>query len=73
MADAITQHSSAKVQVALGVPNVLSDDTSMIAAAVALASTVDEVVLAIGTDLHGARFPTEIYTRGCHWIPRMFA
>jgi hypothetical protein len=25
------------------------------------------------TDLHGARFSTEIYTRGCHWIPRMFA
>jgi hypothetical protein len=23
--------------------------------------------------VHGARFPTEIYTRGCHWIPRMFA
>jgi hypothetical protein len=23
--------------------------------------------------MHGARFPTEIYTRGCHWIPRMFA
>jgi hypothetical protein len=23
--------------------------------------------------LYGARFPTEIYTRGCHWIPRMFA
>jgi acid ceramidase len=22
---------------------------------------------------HGARFSTEIYTRGCHWIPRMFA
>jgi homoaconitase/3-isopropylmalate dehydratase large subunit len=22
---------------------------------------------------HGARFPTEIYTRGCHWIPRTFA
>jgi hypothetical protein len=22
---------------------------------------------------HGARFPTEINTRGCHWIPRMFA
>jgi hypothetical protein len=21
----------------------------------------------------GARFPTEVYTRGCHWIPRMFA
>jgi len=23
--------------------------------------------------LHGARFQTELYTRGCHWIPRMFA
>jgi hypothetical protein len=22
---------------------------------------------------HGARFLTEIYTRGCHWITRMFA
>jgi hypothetical protein len=22
---------------------------------------------------YGARFPTKIYTRGCHWIPRMFA
>jgi hypothetical protein len=22
---------------------------------------------------YGARFPTEIYTRGLHWIPRMFA
>jgi hypothetical protein len=21
--------------------------------------------------LHGARFSAEIYTRGCHWIPRM--
>jgi sugar phosphate permease len=24
-------------------------------------------------DVYGARFPTETYTRGCHWIPRMFA
>jgi hypothetical protein len=23
--------------------------------------------------LYGARFPAESYTRGCHWIPRMFA
>jgi hypothetical protein len=23
--------------------------------------------------VHGARFQTEIHTRGCHWIPRMFA
>jgi hypothetical protein len=22
---------------------------------------------------YGARFSTEIYTRGCHWIPRLFA
>jgi N-methylhydantoinase B/oxoprolinase/acetone carboxylase alpha subunit len=22
---------------------------------------------------YGARFSTEIYTRWCHWIPRMFA
>jgi hypothetical protein len=25
------------------------------------------------TMVYGARFPTEICTRGCHWIPRMFA
>jgi hypothetical protein len=25
------------------------------------------------TLMYGALFPTEIYTRGCHWIPRMFA
>jgi hypothetical protein len=24
-------------------------------------------------EVHGARFSAEIYTRGCHWIPRMFA
>jgi hypothetical protein len=24
-------------------------------------------------DTSGARFPTEIYTRGCHWIPRLLA
>jgi hypothetical protein len=23
--------------------------------------------------MYGARFPTESSTRGCHWIPRMFA
>jgi hypothetical protein len=22
---------------------------------------------------HGERFPTKVYTRGCHWIPYMFA
>jgi hypothetical protein len=26
-----------------------------------------------GSGPSGARFPAEIYTRGCHWIPRMFA
>jgi hypothetical protein len=23
-------------------------------------------------DMYGARFSTEIYTRGCHWFPRLF-
>jgi hypothetical protein len=27
----------------------------------------------VNISLHGARFSAEIYTRGCHWIPRMFA
>merc|ERR1719272_2834927 len=53
MVDAITQHSSAKVSTMLGVPNVLSADTSG-AAAVAMAKTVDTVVLAVGTDLSWA-------------------
>jgi hypothetical protein len=22
---------------------------------------------------YGARFPAEIYTRGCYWIPRLLA
>jgi hypothetical protein len=26
-----------------------------------------------GTEMYGARFPTEMYTRGCRWIPHMFA
>jgi beta-D-xylosidase 4 len=51
LADAVSKHSSATVQVALGVPNVLSNDTSGVAAAVALAKEVDEVILAVGTDL----------------------
>jgi len=54
LVDAVTQHSSAKVTTALGVPNVLSGDTSGIAAAVALAAAADEVILAVGTDLSWA-------------------
>jgi hypothetical protein len=27
----------------------------------------------ISVYMYGARFSAEIYTRGCHWIPRMFA
>jgi hypothetical protein len=36
---------------------------------------VTEVVVEIKPQFgrYGARFPTEIYSRGCHWIPRMFA
>jgi hypothetical protein len=30
-------------------------------------------VVIISVQLCGARFPTELYTRGCHWIPRLFA
>jgi hypothetical protein len=33
---------------------------------------IDVLAMALNEG-HGARFPTEIYTRGCHWIPRMFA
>ena len=51
MADAVEKHSSAKATIMAGVPTVLSSDTSGIAAAVALAKTVDEVILAVGTDL----------------------
>lgn len=49
--DAVTKHSSAKATGIAGVPNVLSEDTSGIAAAVAMAKTADEVILAVGTDL----------------------
>jgi hypothetical protein len=31
--------------------------------------TVDSEVV----PLYRARFPTEIYTRGCHWFPRLLA
>jgi beta-glucosidase-like glycosyl hydrolase len=51
MVDAVTQHSSSKVVTTLGVPNVLSDDTSGIAAAVEMAKAADVVILAVGTDL----------------------
>jgi pre-mRNA-splicing factor SYF2/beta-D-xylosidase 4 len=51
MADAVETHSSAKATTLAGVPTVLSSDTSGIAAAVALAKSVDEVILAVGTDL----------------------
>jgi hypothetical protein len=39
------------VETILGVPNVLSEDTSGIPAAVAMAAAADTVVLAVGTDL----------------------
>ena len=45
------QYSDAKVQVSLGVPSVLSNDTSGIAAAVSIAAAADHVILAVGTDL----------------------
>jgi hypothetical protein len=33
----------------------------------------DEITLHAGDRLSGARFSAEIYVRGCHWIPCMFA
>eukprot|EP00750_Incisomonas_marina_P023484 INCI5035.7.p1 GENE.INCI5035.7~~INCI5035.7.p1 ORF type:complete len:707 (+),score=122.42 INCI5035.7:169-2289(+) len=51
IADAVRQYSDAKVQVSLGVPSVLSNDTSGIAAAVSIAAAADRVILAVGTDL----------------------
>ena len=32
-----------------------------------------DLVIMVAQVAHGARFSAEIYTRGCHWIPRMFA
>ena len=54
MVDAVKKHSSAEVVMSLGVPTVLSDDTSGIAAAVEMAKGADEVILAVGTDLSWA-------------------
>jgi beta-glucosidase-like glycosyl hydrolase len=51
LADAVTQHSHATANVVLGVPTVLSTNTSAISAAVAAAKEADEVIIAVGTDL----------------------
>jgi hypothetical protein len=34
---------------------------------------VTREVLTDGIGLYGARFPTEIHTRACHWFPRQLA
>jgi hypothetical protein len=51
LADSVVKFSDAKAQVVLGVPNVLSSDTSGIPAAVAAAAAADHVVLAVGASL----------------------
>jgi beta-glucosidase-like glycosyl hydrolase len=53
LVDAIEQYTT--VETTLGVPNVLSEDTTGIPAAVAMAKEADTVVLAVGTDLTWAR------------------
>ena len=56
--DALSEEVSAKgieVTYAAGVPNVLSDDISMVPQAVATANAADVVILVIGTDLSVAR------------------
>ncbi|KAL1511868.1 hypothetical protein AB1Y20_005152 [Prymnesium parvum] len=54
MADAIAEHAVASASES-GVPTSLSEDTSGIAAAAALAAASDTVVLVLGADLHMAR------------------
>jgi hypothetical protein len=58
--------------------SVRIDDTTIVVSLVKtdLEEMKAELLLCTGEDntyLSSARFPTEIYTRGCHWIPRMFA
>jgi hypothetical protein len=48
------------------------DELAMCAQRISLKSA-DQQVSEAEKYGYGARFPTEIYTRGCHWIPRMFA
>ena len=69
MVDAVKKHSSAEVVMSLGVPTVLSDDTSGIAAAVEMAKGADEVILAV-LDLvdKGVKTP---WFKGCSVQPRL--
>jgi len=53
--DAVSKYAIGHVSTTLGVPNVLSDNTTGIPAAVAMAAAADNVVLAVGTDLSWAR------------------
>jgi hypothetical protein len=54
LADSVVHYSDATVSVTLGVPDVMSHDTSGIAAAVAVATAADHVILAVGTNLDWA-------------------
>lgn len=54
LVDAVAGHATSKPLYAAGVPSILSNDTSKIAAAAALGATADAVVVAIGTDLSWA-------------------
>jgi chromosome segregation ATPase len=40
---------------------------------VTMGCQTDSEITKVRSHVYGARFPAEIYTRGCHWIPRMFA
>ena len=53
--DAMSSGGKVNATYDLGVPNVLSEDQSGIADAVKMASEVDTVVLAVGTDLTWGR------------------
>ena len=51
MVDAVAKYATGSITTTLGVPSVLSEDTSGIAKAVAMAAAADTVVLAVGSDL----------------------
>merc|ERR1711988_255796 len=55
LVDAVSKFATGAVNSTAGVPDVLSEDTSGIAAAAKLAASVDTVILGVGTDLSWSR------------------
>jgi hypothetical protein len=49
----------------------LSEIKALEAAVTEVGGSADPELGVLSSDLHGARFSTEIDTRGCHWFPRL--